>query len=271
MNAATRQSAVTPSRTSARWKAFAILLLLAVLAPMPWLARRGASRLEFFRVRAVEVRGVRYLAPETVVGALGLDTMRSVWDDTAPLAAKLVLLPQIGAVDISRKLPGTLLVEIRENLPVAFAPGADGLEPVDSGGMILPIDLAAEKLDLPVANQRDVPLLALLGAVRADQPALYRRISEISRDGRRDIILRLVPLDGTTTGLPASPAATDSGGQSSSPAMAPYLRVRAQLGVSVSRLADIFPVESDLQRRRAGESIVELDLRYRDQVIARLQ
>lgn len=270
MSDTTRQS-TTPARTSVKWKAFAILLLLAVLAPMPWLARRGASRLAFFHVRAVEVRGVRYLAPETVVSALALDTMRSVWDDTAPLAAKLVVLPQIGAVKISRKLPGTLLVEIKENLPVAFAPGANGLEPVDSGGMILPIDLAVEKLDLPVANQRDVPLLALLGAVRADQPALYRRISEISRDGRRDIVLRLVPLDGTTTAAQASLTATDSAGRPLPPTMTPYLRVRAQLGVSAARLADIFPVESDLQRRRAGESIIELDLRYRDQVIARLQ
>ena len=268
---ATTQQSTTPARTSVKWKAFAILLLLAVLAPMPWMARRGASRLAFFHVRAVEVRGVRYLAPETVVSALALDTMRSVWDDTAPLAAKLVVLPQIGAVKISRKLPGTLLVEIKENLPVAFAPGANGLEPVDSGGMILPIDLAVEKLDLPVANQRDVPLLALLGAVRAGQPALYRRISEISRDGRRDIVLRLVPLDGTTTAAQASPTAADSAGRPSPLAMTPYLRVRAQLGVSVARLADIFPVESDLQRRRAGEGIVELDLRYRDQVIARLQ
>jgi len=41
------------------------------------------------------------------------------------------------------------------------------------------------------------------------------------------------------------------------------------LGVSVARLADIFPVESDLLRRRAN--VAELDLRYRDQVIARLQ
>jgi hypothetical protein len=47
------------------------------------------------------------------------------------------------------------------------------------------------------------------------------------------------------------------------------LKVRASMGVSVSRLADIFPVESDLMRRRAN--VAELDLRYRDQVIARLQ
>jgi len=47
------------------------------------------------------------------------------------------------------------------------------------------------------------------------------------------------------------------------------IRVRAPVGVSVERLTDIFPVESDLAARQARPS--ELDLRYRDQVIARIQ
>ena len=84
-------------------------------------------------------------------------------------------------------------------------------------------------------------VLALLTSLRAENPMLYRRISEISRDGRDAVVLRLNP----------------------------PLRVRAPMGVSVARLADIFPVESDLIRRRAN--VAELDLRYRDQVIARLQ
>ena len=46
-------------------------------------------------------------------------------------------------------------------------------------------------------------------------------------------------------------------------------RVRAPLGVSADGLTDIFPVEFDLARR--GLPIAELDLRYRDQVIARIQ
>jgi len=39
--------------------------------------------------------------------------------------------------------------------------------------------------------------------------------------------------------------------------------------VSVARLADLVPVEDDLLRRRVR--VAEIDLRYRDQVIARLQ
>jgi cell division septal protein FtsQ len=150
-------------------------------------------------------------------------------------------MPQISDVTIRRKLPGTLIVSIRENLPVALAPSPRGLEPVDSVGVVLPIDPLRDDLDLPIANQRDKSILALLGSARAGNPMLYHRISEVSRDGKDGLVLRL----------------------------APSLRVRALLGVSVSRLADIFPVESDLMRRRA--SVAELDLRYRDQVIARLQ
>jgi hypothetical protein len=47
------------------------------------------------------------------------------------------------------------------------------------------------------------------------------------------------------------------------------LPVRAMLDVTPDRLAEIFPVEADLAKRQAR--VAELDLRFRDQVIARLQ
>ena len=255
-------------RTSVRWRVLALVVLLALLAPASWLARRAASKMEFFHLRSVSVEGTRYLTPEAVVARLGLDTMRSVWDDTDPLVERLESMPQVGEVEIRRRLPGTLVVKLRENLPVALATSPRGLEPVDSAGVVLPIDPAKEALDLPIAVQRDAAILSLLGAVRADDPALYRRISEVARDGRDGLLLTLVPLRGSAVAADTSADGESLPGQhvvQSSRA----LRVRAPLGVSVSRLTDIFPVESDLLRRRAN--VAELDLRYRDQVIARLQ
>ena len=231
----------TAPRPSKRWRFLGFALLLVLLAPASWLARKAASRMEFFQLQSISVEGTRYLAPESVIAQLGVDTTRSVWDDTDPLAERIRLMPQVAEVDISRRLPGTLVITLRENLPVALAPSPRGLEPVDSAGIVLPIDPATEDIDLPIANQRDKSILALLTSVRAENPMLYRRISEVSRDGKDAIVLRLNP----------------------------PLRVRASMGVSVARLADIFPVESDLIRRRAN--VAELDLRYRDQVIARLQ
>lgn len=228
-------------RPSRRWRALAFLLLVILLAPASWLARRAASRMEFFQLRSISVEGTRYLAAESVIVRLGADTTRSVWDDTAPLAERVRGMPQVAEVEISRRLPGTLVVSVRENLPVALAPSPRGLEAVDSAGLVLPIDPAREDIDLPIATHRDKSILALLASARAENPVLYRRISEISRDGKDAVVLWLDP----------------------------RLRVRAPVGVSVERLADIFPVESDLIRRRAN--VAELDLRYRDQVIARLQ
>ncbi|MEO8577246.1 MAG: hypothetical protein ABI556_11120 [Gemmatimonadales bacterium] len=177
-------------------------------------------------------------------------------------------MPQVGDVTIKRKLPGTLVISIRENLPVALAASPRGLEAVDSLGMVLPIDPTRDDLDLPIAAQRDKPILALLGDARANNPMLFHRINEVARDGRNSLVILLLPL---FTGNAVAAAATpgDSLAAPTVPPAPEMLRVRAPVGVSAARLADIFPVESDLLRRRAR--VAELDLRYRDQVIARLQ
>jgi cell division protein FtsQ len=235
-----------PEAPARRWKLIAFIVLLVLLAPASWLARVAASRMEFFQLRRVAVEGTRYLAPDAVIERLAVDTSRSVWDDTEPLVARLRNMPQVAEAGIKRRLPGTLVVTIRENLPIALAPSPRGLELVDSSGVVLPIDPARVDVDLPVASHRDKSILSLLAAARAQNPMLYHRISEISRDGKDAVVLKLESRPQYTT-----------------------LKVRASMGVSVSRLADIFPVESDLIRRRAN--VAELDLRYRDQVIARLQ
>jgi hypothetical protein len=268
----------TQARPKKRWRFVAVVLLLALLAPTPWLARRGASKLAFFHVSRVIVDGTRYLPPDTVVARLALDTLHSVWDDPAPLEDRVRALPQVAAVSISRKLPGTLVVTVRENPPVALVSGVHGLEVVDSAGRVLPIDPAREALDLPVANQRDPALILMLGQVRTRHSVLYRRISEVSRDALGDIIILLT----TTAPAPGEPASTRLPATTSDSAEIavdtaasiatsgpPMLRVRARPGVSATRLTDIFPVELDLRRR--GARVAELDLRYRDQVIARLQ
>lgn len=258
------------ARPRARRRVLALLVLVLLLAPATWLGRRGASRLAFFHVRQVQVEGTRYLSPDTVVARLHIDTLSSVWDDIAPLEQRVRELPQVASVSIVRRLPGTLLVTVRENLPVALVPGLQGLEPVDSTGRGLPIDPSREELDLPVSNQRDIALIRMLARVRAGNAPLYRRISEVSRDGSNDLILLLASTAAPAAQPIADSASSVSDSSSSNAVISPsMLRVRAPVGVSVARLTDIFPVEFDLRRR--GARVAELDLRYRDQVIARLQ
>jgi cell division septal protein FtsQ len=154
-------------------------------------------------------------------------------------------------------MPGTLVVTIHENLPVALIQTPTGLLPYDSLGRQLPIDPARTSLDLPIVATTDPVLLKLVGAIRAHEPRLFARIEEVTRTGREEILLTLSP--GADARITGDRTTTDRR----------MLRVRVPVGLSVERLADIFPVETDLARRQV--SVSELDLRYRDQVIARLQ
>ena len=212
---------------------------LGVVVGVPWWGRAALSRLDFFRVRSVRVEGARYLDAADVVRRLEVDTLRSIWDELAPLGRRVETHPQVQEARVERRLPGTLVVHVVEHRPVAFVPAPAGLRVHDARGRVLPVDPSRIDLDLPVLEKPDTTLLRLLGEVQTAAPAIFRRISEIRRTGD-DVQLRLFDV-----------------------------AVRVRPTVSARRLADIPPVEADLRRRRIP--VAELDLRFRDQVIARLQ
>jgi cell division protein FtsQ len=221
-----------------RWVA-AAAVATAVLAS-PWWGPRALRHLSFFRVRHVEIVGATYVPAGDIVGHLGVDTTSSIWDDLDPLANRVRRLPEIREVELSRKLPGTLVVRIHEKQPVALVAAPGGFRAYDATGALLPIDPSRSQVDLPLLATRDTALLRLLANVRADVPALYARISEVRRVSGDELLIHL-------TSVP----------------------VRAPADVTVGRLAETIPVEDDLARRHAR--VAELDLRYRDQVVARLQ
>ncbi|MFL5621786.1 MAG: cell division protein FtsQ/DivIB [Gemmatimonadaceae bacterium] len=240
------------------WKILGVLLLVAIIMAAAWGTRTAARRMAFFRVRNVEVRGTRYLQPNVIVSRLSVDTLASLWDDLGPYRDRIRRHPQISEVSISRRMPGTLVVTIRENLPVGLIQTPTGLAPYDSLGRRLPIDPAQTNLDLPIVATADPVLLNLVGAIRGAHPRLFERIEEVRRMGRDEILLTLA--SGSDSPSPGNTATAQNGRT---------LRVRVPVGLSVERLADIFPVETDLARRQV--SVGELDLRYRDQVIARVK
>jgi cell division protein FtsQ len=217
-----------------------------LLLTIPWWGRFIASQLSFFRVRRVEIVGVRYIAPNEILGRLRVDTTRSVWDDPRPLEERVAKHPQVSEVSISRKLPGTLVVNVVENLPVALVSTERGFLAFDERGRQLPLDPSRVPVDLPIAARRDTALFRLLAKLRAERPSIYARVSEVRRVGNHEVLLHF-----------------------EAPRHADALPVRAMLDVTPDRLAEIFPVEADLAKRQAR--VAELDLRFRDQVIARLQ
>jgi cell division protein FtsQ len=196
--------------------------------------------MDFFRLRRVELVGVRYLDSADVLAALAVDTTMSVWDPTVPMARRVAARAGVRSAAVHRKLPGTIVVEIEERVPVALIPTAEGIRAFDEHGLVLPFDPTRSPVDAPILASPDTALLRLLAEIRVRLPALYARTSEVSRHGREELLLRLDTVP-----------------------------VRAMADVTVDQLAEIDPVEADLAR--AQQRVTEIDLRYRDQVIARLQ
>jgi cell division protein FtsQ len=227
-----------------RWEkpaAIAIGVFLLMLAPF-W-APLFFRRLAFFRLRHVEVIGARYIEPRDILDRLKVDTLASVWDPTARLESRVASHPLVREVRIGRRLPGTLVVRVVEHAPVALVATAGGFKAYDERGVALPIDPTTADVDAPILARPDSALLRLLAAARLTQPALYRRLSEVRREragpGDNELLFVL-----------------DS------------IPVRTLGDVTLNRLAEVELVEQDLARRRLRAT--ELDLRYRDQVIARL-
>jgi cell division septal protein FtsQ len=219
---------------------FALLGALGVvLLASPWWGRRALRALAYFHVREVRVVGTRYLIPRDVVAAMRVDTTASTWDDLRPYASRVNTLALVRHAEVERELPGTLVVHVTETAPIAMVPGAGGLRVYDARARVLPIDPTRADVDVPVIDRPDAVITRLLAGVEAMSPRMFARISSVSRAGEQ-IIVQL-----------------DRG------------VVRAGIDVTPERLAGAGLVAADLDRR--GQHYTELDLRYRDQIVARLQ
>ena len=228
---------VAPPRRP-RWgrRIAAVALLFAITSPL-W-ARPLLSRMDFFRVRRIEVRHARFTPPEEIRKRLGIDTTFSIWNDLEPLKQRVAAHKQVSGVRISRRFPSTLVVTVDEFQPVALVTARSGLQAYDATGRSLPLDPSRTPVDVPVMERPDTSLLRFLGQLQAVNRDLYARVNTVRRLGRDDIQLDLVRFS---------------------------VRIRPDIGVE--RLAQISSVESALANRQAKPR--ELDFRFRDQVIAR--
>jgi cell division septal protein FtsQ len=183
---------VTRLSRRALWWGGAVLAALALWLAAPPVLRR----LAFFRVRQIEVVGVRNLDPDAVLAALRLAPRASVFDDTRLLADRVRGLAGVADARVVRRLPAALKVIVQEVEPVALVPGAGGLVAVDAGGRPLPFDPARAagggELDLPIAQVADSGIVQVLARIQAFDPVLFQDIDAARRFGARgDVLLEL--------------------------------------------------------------------------------
>lgn len=229
-----------------------MLLGLLLLGAVPAALRR----VPWFRVARVEVSGARLLAPHEVLAASGIAAGLSVWEDPAGWEAALLRDPTIAAATVRRRLPGTLLIRIREERPVALVDGGS-LRLATASGALLPVDPGTAAVDLPLLRAegagtggeqlRDAGVraaVAELGRVSGLDPALMARVSEVREDGSGLVLLFSEP----------------------------QAEVRLPRGAGPARLAELRVALDEIPRRAAdatgtGERPVRLDLRFRDQIV----
>lgn len=229
------QDVAKPGRRRRLIIAGAVSAICLTMLAVPWWGRH----LAFFRVHEVEIRGTRFTRASDIAARLGVDTLFSIWSPLDSLEARVERHPQVQDAQISRWLPSTLIVEIIENLPLAFVPVGSGLRVYDETGTALPLDPSKVPTDLPIISAADTGVLRLLADLRADRPDVFARISEIHLVGKDQLRIELL-----------------------------NVAVLAMRTVSAERFDELSSVERDLARRRIAP--LELDLRFKDQVIARV-
>jgi cell division septal protein FtsQ len=214
-------------------------LLGALLAVgLVWLAApKILRRLDFFRIRRVEIAGLQYLPAAKVIAALELGYDASVFDNLSAAGAQVRALPGVASAVVRPRLPGTLEIILVEAVPVALAPRSGGMALLDATGKVLPFDPAASAPDLPVAASADARVARVLANVQEHDPVLFARVRTAWRVGD-DVLL---DVDGRRFWFGPEVTAED---------------IRAVMAVA-----------QDLARQ--GRKYHELDGRYAGQVIVR--
>jgi cell division septal protein FtsQ len=207
------------------------LYLLGLGAP------RLLQRLEFFRIRRVEIAGLQYLAPASIVDALALNSRATVFDDLSAAGRRLRALPGIVTAQVNRRLPGTLEIALVEAVPVALTPRNGGLALLDASGKVLPFDPAISAPDVPIAATADRLVARVLASVQEHEPVLFARVRTAWRV-RDDVLL---DVDGR--------------------------RVWFGPAVTAEEIRAVMAVAQDLARQ--GRRYQELDGRFAGQVIVR--
>lgn len=209
----------------------ALVLLLFVGLP------RALRKMDFFRVSKIEVRGLANLRAEDVARVLPIPARMSLFDELDAVQRAADSIPGLADVVVSRRLPGTLVVTVREVPPIALVMRKGQLRLLGEDGRALPFDPTVSAPDLPIVREADSLVTRLLARVRDADVTLYSRVISGWRAGD-DIVLAV---DGQRYWFrPDAPAEV---------------------------IQAVTLVAQDLERK--GRRYVELDARFAGQVVVR--
>jgi cell division protein FtsQ len=245
-------------RGARRWALVALGVFAVLLtATGPVWATRVARQISWFEIQRVEISGAFLLAPHEVLEASGVHVGQHLLEELAVWESALRAHPVIADARVSRHLPHTLRVRIREERPVAFV-GDSGLTPATGAGQLLPVDPARAPVDLPIMRGNV--------ADSTEAAAMRRMLAEVGRLTGIDPVL-MAGVSEIQTAAPIPDALILR--HSSAHLIVP-------LGVDPQRVAQLRATLHDVERRQAGPAgdghtaeLPVLDARFGDQIVVR--
>jgi cell division protein FtsQ len=158
-----------------------VLAIFAVLAVGGWIWRHTQSDARF-ALKTIEVTGAVH-TPRAAVDAVtrGYVGGNLFKLDIANVQNDLGRLGWVSRIEAEKKLPDTLRIRIVERAPVALLQAGDKLRYVDESGVAFAeLSPSVGDGDLPlISGGNPAPCVALLRNLRARDPELYARVSEI--------------------------------------------------------------------------------------------
>ncbi len=161
-----------------------ITLAIVVVAVGLWIWQRTQSDARF-AVKQVEISGAKH-TPRAALASVtaGYSGMNLFRIDIARVQNDLRGLKWVSRIDIEKKLPDTLRINVTERTPVALVRTGDRIQYVDDRGVTF-AELSPEVGDddlILIADAESDELaraVAFVHALRASDPLLYSRISEV--------------------------------------------------------------------------------------------
>lgn len=170
-----RKRTVSPQNVrKARRRLLAALLTVVML----W-AFLGFIRSDFFRIEQLVIQGNTYTGETEIRQAIPVTEGDNIWQlNTSLLEDKLAVIPRIESASVSRKLPRTLRVDIREKRVFALVPYKEYLFEMGYDGMALGTTQNPQKYGLPLLTGM-APVELSVGEMLLSGPALQDAIEAI--------------------------------------------------------------------------------------------